>query len=197
MYCVCIAIALPIFFFIHEKLDNKALQYFWDKIGMPLLRVLLIIGFILMVYPVNFGLVTAPPLTDLFSVDDMRSSFLINLVFFLTFFFPMIPLIGKWEELLIPLQGILCSMIIFSWLCQELSIQDYLLFPDIRTLGLIVIISLITHCLAEYFSEHTGDYLDNLYHREGFKELVFKGVVLIMQSPVIFIFGLFLGKQIN
>ncbi len=197
VYCVCIAIALPIFFFIHEKLDNKALQYCWDKIGMPLLRVLLIIGFILMVYPVNFGLVTAPSLTDLFSVDDMRSSFLINLVFFLTFFFPMIPLIGKWEELLIPLQGILCSMIIFSWLCKELSIQDYYLFPNIITLGLIVIISLITHWLAEYFSEHIGDYLDNLYHRDGFKELVFKGVVLIMQSPVIFIFGLFLGKQIN
>lgn len=197
IYGIGIVIAIPAFVFIHEKLNNHLLQYCWDKIGMPLIRVFLIIGFILLVYPVNFGIASAPSINALLAIDDMRSSFLINMVFLLTFFFPFIPVIGKCDELIIPLQGILSSMIIFSWLCQGLDIENYSLFPDSKTLGLIILISIMTHWLAEYLSEHSGEYFDKLFHREGFKVLIFKAVVLIMQSPVIFIFGIYLGRQLS
>ena len=196
IYCISVVIAIPAFVFIHERLDNTFLQYCWDKIGVPLIRAFLIIGFILLIYPINFGIVSAPSINELLAVDDMRSSFLINMIFLLTFFFPLLPVIGKWDELIIPLQGILCSMIIFSWLCQGLKIESYSLFPNFKTLGFIILISFITHWLAEYLSEHSGDYFDKLFHREGFKVLIFKAVVLIMQSPVIFIFGIYLGKQL-
>jgi type III secretory pathway component EscS len=196
VYGLSIIIVLPLFVFIHDKLDNTFLQYCWDKIGMPLIRTLLIIGFILLIYPVNFGLDSAPSINELLSVNDKRSSFLINMIFLLTFFFPLVPLLGKWDELIIPLQGVLCSMIIFSWLCQGLNIQDYSLSPDFKVLALIIFISIATHWLAKHFSKYAGNYFDKLFHREGFKVLTFKAVVLIMQSPVIFIFGTYLGKQI-
>ena len=195
-YGLSIVIVLPIFVFIHDKLDNHVLQFCWDKIGMPLVRAFLIVGFILLIYPTNFGLDSAPSITALLSVDDKRSSFLINMIFLLTFFFPLIPLLGKLDELIIPLQGILCSMIIFSWLCQGLKIEHYSLLPDFKVFALIILMSVATHWLAKFISEHMGDYLDKLFHREGFKTLSFKAVVLIMQSPVIFIFGIYLGKQI-
>ena len=196
IYCISIVVAILVFSFIHEKLDNAFLQFCWDKIGIPLIRVFLIIGFILLVYPINFGIVSAPTINALLVIDDMRSSFLINIIFLFTFFFPFIPVIGKWDEITLPLQGILCSMIIFSWLCQKLNIETYSLFPGFKTLALIILISFFTHWLAERLSEYSGDYLDRLFHREGFKVLIFKAVVLIMQSPVIFIFGLYLGKQL-
>jgi hypothetical protein len=196
IYSISVIIVIPVFAFVHEKLNNTFLQYCWDKIGMPLIRTFLIIGFILLIYPINFGIVSAPSINDLLAVDDMRSNYLINMIFLLTFFFPAIPVIGKWDELTIPLQGILCSMIIFSWLCQGLNIEKYSLFPNFKTVALIIIISFITHWLAEYISEHTGDYFDKMFEREGFKVLIFKAVVLIMQSPVIFIFGIYLGKQL-
>lgn len=197
IYSISVLIAMPMFVLIHEKLNNTFVQFCWDKIGMPLVRAFLIIGFILLVYPINFGLDSAPSINELFSIDEMRSSFLINMIFLLTFFFPLLPVIRKWEELIIPLQGILASMIIFSWLCQESGIENYSLFPNFKTLGFILIISLITHWLAKYFAEHFGEYFDKLYDREGFQILIFKAVVLIMQSPVIFIFGIYLGKQIS
>jgi hypothetical protein len=197
IYCMSVIIVIPAFVFIHEKLNNSYLQFCWDKIGMPLIRTFLIIAFILLTYPVNFGITSAPSIAEIFSHDEMRSSFLINMIFLLTFFFPLIPIIKKWEELIIPLQGILASMIIFSWLCQGLNFEDYHLFPDFRTMSFIVIISLITHWLAKYFAAHFGEYLDKLYHREGFQILIFNAVVLIMQSPVIFIFGNYLGKQLT
>lgn len=197
LYSISVVIVIPVFVFIHEKLNHSLLQYCWDKIGMPLIRTFLIIGFILLVYPINFGVVSAPSISELLAVDDMRSNYLINMVFLLTFFFPIIPVIGKWDELTIPLQGMLCSMIVFSWLCQGFDIESYSLFPNFKTLSLIILISFITHWLAETISVQTGDYFDKMFHREGFKVLIFKAVVLIMQSPVIFIFGSYLGKQLN
>jgi len=196
IYCLSIVIVLPLFVFIHVKLANHFLQFCWDKIGMPLIRAFLMIGFILLVYPINFGIESAPTIGALLGVDEMRSSFLINMVFLITLALPFVPLFGKLDELTIPLQGILCSMIIFSWLCHELSIQDYSLFPNFYIFALIIFNSVITHWLAKYIADYTGDYLDKLFHREGFKILTFQAVILIMQSPIIFIFGLSLGKQL-
>lgn len=197
MYCLSIVIVIPLFAFIHDKLANHFLQFCWDKIGMPLIRAFLIITFILLAYPVNFGLESAPSIGELLAVDDMRSSFLINMIFLLTFLFPLVPVLGKLDELVIPLQGLLCSMIVFNWLCQGLNIQDYNLLPGFNVFALIIFISLMTHWIAKYIAEHTGDYLDKLFHREGFQTLTFQAVVLVMQSPVIFMFGLALGKQLT
>ncbi len=197
IYCISIVITIPAFVFIHDKLDNTFLQLCWKKIALPLIRVFLIIGFILLIYPINYGINSAPSINELLVVDDMRSSFLINVIFLLTFFFPLVPVLGKLDELTIPLQGILCSMIIFSWLCQQLNIENYSLFPDLKTIAFIILISFISHWLAKFLAEHTGDYFDQMFHREGFQLLIFKAVILIMQSPVIFIFGIYLGKQLN
>lgn len=164
---------------------------------MPLIRAFLIIGFILLAYPINFGIESAPTIETLITAGDMRSSFLINMIFLLTFFLPLIPLLGKLDELIIPLQGLLCTMIIFSWLCQRLSIHDYHLLPSLSVIALIIFIAVITHWFAKYMADYTGSYLDKLFHRDGFKILTFQAIVLIMQSPVIFIFGLFLGKQLT
>ena len=197
VYFISVILAMVLFTFVHIKSNHPLLNYCWDKIGLPLIKTVLILIFILLVFPINFGIESAPSISELLAQNDKRTNFLLNIIFLLTFFFPLIPVIGKWEELIIPLQGILASMIIFSWLCQSLKVENYSLFPDGITLLLIFIISFITHKLAGYLAIHFGHYLDQLYHREGFQELVFKGVVLIMQSPVIFIFGHYLGQQLT
>ena len=112
-YCVGVVVVIPVFAFIHDRLENRTLQFIWDRIGTPLLRTFLIIAFILLVYPLNFGMETAPKINVLLNVDKIRIDYLINIIFLLTFLFPLIPVIGKWDELIIPLQGIIASMILF------------------------------------------------------------------------------------
>lgn len=197
IYCISIVVAIPVFELIHTRLDNYFLQMMWDKIGAPLLRTFLIIGFIILVYPLNYGIDNAPGIQHLLNIEQLRINFLINIIFLLTFFFPIIPIIGKWDELIIPLQGIICTMIIFGWLCQSLQINDYYLLPGISVFVSILLISLITHWIAEFLSHFIGGYLDILFDREGFKIVVFRCVLLLMQSPVIFIFGIALGKQLG
>ncbi len=196
-YFISVIVAISLFAFVHIKSNHPILGYCWDKIGMPFIKTVLILVFILLVFPINFGIEDAPSISELLFLDDKRSNFLLNIIFLLTFFFPLIPVIGKWEELIIPLQGVLASVIIFTWLCRSMNMENYSLFPDGKILFIIFIISFITHKLATRLSVSLGDYFDKLYHREGFHELIFKGVVLIMQSPIIFIFGLYLGKQLN
>ncbi len=197
MYCIAVILVLPLFTLIHDRLDNHFLQFMWDKIGTPLLRTFLIVAFILLVYPLNFGIEEAPKITILLDVDKKRFDYLINIIFLLTFLFPLIPVIGKWDELIIPLQGIIASIIIFNWLCNVTQITAYSVLPDFYTFIIIIVISIITHWLADYLSHHIGDYLDKTFEREGFRLLVFRCVVLVMQCPVIFIFGTALGKQLG
>ena len=160
LYCLCVILSIPLFEWIHDRLDNYALQFFWDKIGAPLLRTFLIIVFIVLIYPINFGLESAPAISELFNSDNTRIDFLINMIFMLTFLFPLIPVIGKWEEFIIPLQGMLASMILFKWLCQTLNIEHYSIFPEASIFIPIIIISLITHYLAAHLSEYIGQRLD-------------------------------------
>ena len=190
-------LSIPLFEWIHDRLDNYALQFFWDKIGAPLLRTFLIIVFIVLIYPINFGLESAPAISELFNSDNTRIDFLINMIFMLTFLFPLIPVIGKWEEFIIPLQGMLASMILFKWLCQTLNIEHYSIFPEAGIFIPIIIISLITYYLAAHLSEYIGQRLDTLFDREGFNILVFRCVLLIMQCPLIFLFSHSLGKQLQ
>ena len=197
VYSIAVMAAIPLFEWVHTRLDHHHLQYFWDKIGNPMLRTLLLIAFILLVYPLNFGIEKAPAINSLLGTQELRFNFLINIVFILTFLFPLLPVIGKWDELIIPLQGMIASMIIFSWLCQAMGLKNYSLLPGLDTFSWIFVISFITHWLAVYIAEPIGGWLNHSFDRTGFKQLVFQGVVMIMQSPVIIIFGLALGKQLN
>jgi hypothetical protein len=197
MYCISVIFSIMVFAFIQQRINNAFTQFYWDKIALPFIKTLLIIGFVLLVYPINYGIESAPSISELLSIDSTRSNFLLNIIFLITFFYPLIPVVGKWEEYIIPLQGIIASMILFIWFCSGTGIENYSLFPDFKTFILILIISFITHWLAKYLAAHIGEYLDKLYHREGFQVLIFKAVILMMQSPVIFIYGIYLGKQIN
>jgi hypothetical protein len=189
--------SIMVFAFIQGKMNNNFSSFCWEKIGLSFIKTLLIIGFILVVYPINYGLETAPSITELLNKEETRSNFLINIIFLLTFFYPLIPIIGKWEEFIIPLQGVFASMIIFIWLCSGTGIDNYKLFPDLKTIIIILLISFVSHWIAKHLSVHIGEYFDKLYNREGFQILIFKAVILIMQSPVVFIYGLYLGNQIS
>lgn len=195
-YCLCIIIALPVFEFLHEKLEHESLQYVWDKIGMPILRAMLLMLFVYLAYPLNFGIQFAPTWSDLLTIDNERLNLLFNILFLVTFIYPILPIIGKADALMIPLQGIIASMIIFYWLAEYKTLQDYSLLPDILTFILIVMFGSITFFLAKYFAKHLGVWLDKTFHREGYRILVFQAIIMIMQTPIIYLYGHALGKQL-
>ena len=196
MYIAAIAISLPLFETIHEKLEHHFPQYLWDKIGMPVLRTLLLLLFLAMVFPLNFGLAEAPALSAIIQADKTRFDFLFNMLFLVTFIYPVIPIIGKADAFMIPLQGIVASMLLFRWLCQSTGLENYSVIPGMNSLVTIIIITIVGYVVARYLANVIGLWLDQTFHRDGYPILVFQGVVMLMQSPTIFIYGQALGQQI-
>lgn len=148
IYGIAIIIVLPLSDRIHASLEHSILQWNWDHVAMPLIQVLLIILFIVIAYPVVFGINAAPSIGAVLSDGEIRMNILVNLLFVLTLLFPLIPIIGNWNELILPLQGIAASMMIFSWLASEVGIERISYWPGFLNILMIIFVAFITHKLG-------------------------------------------------
>ncbi|MEX2524133.1 MAG: hypothetical protein WD750_04180 [Gammaproteobacteria bacterium] len=190
-------IGIVFFHRIHALLENSILFWKWEHIGMPLLRTALMLAFILIAYPILFGLTDAPPLIELFARDGMRLNYLFNLIFIVTLILPLTPVIGEWTELVLPLQGIAASLLLFSWLADAAGVEPVRYWPGWNTVFMVLILAMITHWLATALAKSLGGWLDRCFNVTHAGELVSRSLVLFLQYPVIVVFCQGLGKQLN
>lgn len=195
-YCLTIGPALLLFDWLHRRLEHQALQWPWDHIGMPLLRALLILMFILMVYPGLFALDNAPTLGELFSANDGRLTQAVNILFLVTLLIPLVPVVGDWEELVLPAQAMTASALLFSWLAEWKGINEVSYLPGTGSIIFLLVLAILTHWLAVNLAASVGEMLDEKFHVKDSGHLVSRALVLVMQSPVIVIYSLSLGKQL-
>ncbi len=153
--------------------------------------------FILMAYPVIYGIEQAPSLSILLSEDDLRINYLINLIFIVSLLFPLIPILGNWHELVLPLQGIAASMMIFSWLVSGLGVSEYSFWPGWEVVLGCLALGVFTHWLGVQISQLIGHKLDKAFNVIDSGELFARGLILLFQSPVILIFSTSLGRQLS
>ena len=182
---------------VHENLAHSVLQWPWVNIGLPLLRSALMLIFILIAYPTLFGIADAPPLAALFDANTTRVNYLVNILFLTTLLFPLIPVIGKWEELILPVQAIAASSMLFSWTAAEAGISVVQYWPGFLTILYILVWAFITHWLTRAGSHYLGEAIDSKYNVEYSGELLSRSILLILQSPAIVIFSAALGRQLN
>ena len=196
VYMIMTIISLHLSFRLHAALEHTLPQWLWDHIGIPLLRASLMLIFIALAYPTLFGLEKAPSLLILLSAEEMRINYLLNLIFIITLLFPVIPVVGEWEEVILPLQGIAASALLFSWLCETLKLEDISYWPGINTLVSIILLTFITHYVSNRISLSLGNYLNEKFNVKHSEELLSKGIIIFIQAPIILLFSLALGKQL-
>lgn len=168
-----------------------------EHVVEPLYRAFILVLFIFIAYPVIYGIEYATPITALLADGENRTDYLINLVFLSSLVLPALPGIGKWTELILPVQGILCAMMVFSWLAQSMNIDKYGYWPGTDSVLMIVILALVTHWLTVKVGRHVGDRLDARFNVTGFEELIGQSVILFMQAPAILVYSLGLGRQLS
>ena len=195
-YSVAALISLIGFAYVHNLLEDEWLQWPWDHFMMPLLRACLVLMFIAIAYPSIFGLVDAPPLAEVLARDDMRIHHLLNLVFVITLFFPLIPVVGDWHEFVLPLQGIAASMLLFNWLAREMHVMDVHYWPGIDSVLYMSMLASFTHVAAVWISDRAGALLDRRFELDGSGKLVSSVLVMIMQGPIIVLYCRGLGRQL-
>ena len=197
IYILIITVSFPLLEKIHSKLEHPFLEWSWDHVIIPLFRAALMILFLSLAYPVIFAVQEAPAISAILFENEMRLDYLINTLFVVSLFFPLIPVLGNWHELILPLQGILASMMIFSWLAQSLSITDYNFWPGWEVILTCLLFGIITHWIASHIATWIGQRIDRHYNVLDSGELFANGLILIMQSPVILIYSAGLGSQLR
>lgn len=164
---------------------------------IPAARALSLVVFILIAYPVLFGFETAPAIAELLSGDRLRLANLVNVIFLLSLLLPLLPIVSRIPALVLPIQGIAASSIVFQWWAASQPQVEVGYWPGWMTFIGIIVLALLTHELAKWLSHQLEKRLDTLLHRIGSGKLIYRSVVMIMQVPVILLYTLSLGRYIN
>jgi len=168
-----------------------------EHVGLPWARVIALLVFVFLAYPALFGLREAPPLGSLLSAHDGRVSTLINTAFVLSLLLPLLPVAGNWKSIVLPLQAIAVSSLLFHWLTLSLGRADVHYWPGWGIALAIIVLAPSTQWLAQHGSHYFGAYIDRLSEREGFDALLYEGLLLLMQVPAILLYTLSLGQQLR
>lgn len=188
-------VLMPLAWLVEARLPSRLLQWQWEHVAMPLLRILLLLFFIIMAWPELYGLHTAPDLTAILSADSGHGIQLINLLFVLSVILPLIPVVGDWHALTLPLQGITAVALIFSWMPDhQAAFSAY--WPGWLTVLVLAVLAWLAYQLSLLLGEYFGHDVDAHWHVTGSHEIISNVLLLILQSPIIIIYAHHLGKYV-
>ncbi|MCF6257591.1 MAG: hypothetical protein L3J98_05185 [Gammaproteobacteria bacterium] len=177
--------------------DVAPSHWLMEHIIIPAARALALVSFILVAYPVLFGVESARPVDELLAAGQLRLSNLVNVVFLLSLLLPLIPVFSRWPAFVLPIQGIAAATMVFRWWAETQPQIDIHFWPGaITVLGLLVF-AFITHEIAKQLSHQLEKKVDSLINHEGSGRLIYRTVVMIMQVPVVLLYTLSLGQQLH
>lgn len=176
--------------------DVSVSEWLFEKIFIPLFRALELMIFILLTYPVIFGLSDAPPISQLLAEGSHRINTLLNVLFVLPLLFSLLPVFGRMPSLLLPIQGIAGSTLVFSWMQAALQRQDIQYVPSIMVIGAIILLAIVSHAVAKWMAMHLSNSVNRFFHINDGQKIVYRIVVVVTQLPVILIYTTGLGRQL-
>jgi hypothetical protein len=161
--------------------------------GLPLLRVALLLAFILMAYPALYGTDGFPTLGQVLSREPGRLSDLVNGAFLIALLLPWVPWIGRIQALVLPAQGITASALLFHWASRDAALGSVDLWPGIGTLLGIALAAFLGHLLALRLAVWVRDWGRTALHVDDLDEAGYQAMILILQAPAILLYSLSLG----
>ncbi len=194
-----IIFAVPIIFAL-EKVQEKfqispTLEWLHDHVFYPLVRVVLVLIFVLTAYPNLYGIDQLPELRTVLFEQTSRIHSLINWLFLVSLIIPFLPMAGIIPALIVPIQSILATALLFHW--ATTGVENISLLPTVWILLFFLILCVATHMVAKIFAKFVGSRIDNKINRNDVSHLVYESTLLIFQVPAILIYGFYLGSQIQ
>ncbi len=163
--------------------DSRIDIWLADHVYLPALRIPALIGFVLAAYPSLYGLDSGPPLTALLDFDWFGRA--MNALFVLPLLFSLLPVAGRFSALVLPLQGMALTALLFTPLAAAMQVEAPAYAPDMAA------------WLALSGFGFGGHFLGNaIARRLPQRKLalpVHDAVILLCQAPVIFAYGRALG----
>lgn len=163
-----------------------------EHLALPLLRVLAMLVFLGLAYPVMFGLEGLPPLPELLSGAPRRVTALVNLLFVMSALLAVLPLVGRVQAVVLPLQGMAACALMFSWVAGA----GASLWPGWDVLGAVGLWAGTTYALGSWSLRRFGAYIDGRWELRGTRVLLLDTLMLVFQLPAILVYSLALGERL-
>ncbi|MDT8384282.1 MAG: hypothetical protein RRB22_07695 [Gammaproteobacteria bacterium] len=177
--------------------DVSASSWLMAHTIIPAARALSLVAFILIAYPVLFGVATSLPFSKLLAAGEMRFTHLVNVVFLLSLLLPMIPVFSRWPALVLPIQAIAAASMVFQWWAETQATTTVQFWPGWTTLTTLLVLAFITHEIASQISHRLEKMVDGMLQRTGSERLIYRTLLMILQVPVILLYTLSLGRQFH
>ncbi|MGR8949949.1 MAG: hypothetical protein ACU84Q_18050 [Gammaproteobacteria bacterium] len=183
---------------LHDLLeDSPPFCLGWDYFFAPLLRAGAVIFFIFLAYPALFGLNVAPTMQELLTDENAKTGSVLGVLFLLGLLLPLIPTMNRHPEFVLPVQGSFAAAYVFAWLAHYLHITTANVWPGLDVFFLMVLCSYLGHRIAGKAGRLFGGKLDQQFSTHGLALVSQHIVELLVQIPVILIYGYGLGRQLS
>jgi len=177
--------------------DANVNEWMLERIFIPLARAIALMIFILLCYPILFGITQAPSLESLLTSGSHRINLLMNVLFVLPLMFSLVPVFGRIPALLLPIQGIAGSTLVFSWMqAATPHSREIHYIPGLSIVIVILLMALITHRLAKWLSVFISDYINDRYQILDSEKIIYRILIVATQLPVILVYTRGLGAQL-
>lgn len=176
--------------------DNPPALWFQTHLGLPLLRAACVVVFIYLAYPALFGLRSAPDLGTLLAGHAGATSLMLGIAFLVALLAPAVPVLYRHPELVLPLQGMLATSLLFDWLTDYLHMSAIRPWPGGDVLLVVVLGAWLMHRLARGIGQRLGSWVDAANDTSGYDLVAVHVVTLLAQLPLILVYGAGLGVQI-
>ncbi len=181
---------------LHGRFEHGANQWFWEHFYLPLLRAAILMGFILLAYPVLFGILNAPPINELLADGKGRFGHLLGIVFGLSLLLPILPVAGSLPALVLPIQGIAAAALVFHWMTDSMGHESISYWPGLNIVALVVAMAWGTYWVTAHALGMAEALAKSFFEVADLDEMLHEGLTLVLQAPVIIVYTLALGGQI-
>ena len=176
--------------------DNPPALWFQQHLGIPLLRTACVLLFVHLAYPGLFGLRAAPDLHMLLAEHETGPSTMLGLAFLVALVAPVVPMLHRHPELVLPIQGMLATAFLFDWMTDYLHMSSISIWPGTDIMALAFAGAWIMHRLGRRLGRLVGETADAMTDSAGYDSLAVHVVTMLAQLPVILVYSTGLASQI-
>ena len=195
---VAAGIAEPVLEYVLKRRlhGNAAFDWSWDRLIAPCLRAALIVAFVICAYPALFGVHQAPGVHQLLADDTLRLNNLIGILFLCTLLCPLLPVFHQHAGLLLSLQSVIATAVVFGWFTHYLGATAASAWPGLGPAAVLLGVIVVGNQIAGMLARELGTSLDSAFDTEGLDRITLNVMELLAQAPVILVYGYALGMQI-
>lgn len=181
------------FWIIQRAHEVGSPTWIFETVICPIIRILVLLVIVSQVYPVIDEDTSSFGFWGLISQQEQFND-LINILFFAGLLLSFVPVFSH-PVFALPIQSLLTIALVFHWQYTD-SVDTLRLFPSLATILKITLYMIVAYFVTRESSLYVSRLIDSKMSVSGSSRLVSDAIYLVLQIPVMLVYGSFLVLQL-